>query len=236
MTETAPSPSKSNQVGPVNDDDAEELAVDPFIKQIATHTSTDGCLKAISNWSDLRERLKHRFKAIQYHVRDQEIIGKAEPLVSEIEYRLEQMDEAPWTIQRLCELLAVPEMNYQDYFKFLRAIQKVRAIDICNSHIIIKKQTVIVSSGFKRFVTDERINLRDRRISPFQKPSGSDDDDVDHVVPLRTRIAPLQERPTLVSYSDENGQPTEVVVLNSPPAESLPEQQPQSAQDLMDTS
>ncbi|KAJ2156949.1 hypothetical protein GGF46_004843 [Coemansia sp. RSA 552] len=69
-------------------------------------------------------------------------------LEDRISYSLHTFEEAPFTIQRIAELLAWPERHYHNVFKFLRAVERV----------------VYVTSTVDEFPTLE------------QKASGNDDD------------------------------------------------------------
>ncbi|KAJ2451869.1 protein phosphatase 4, regulatory subunit 2 [Coemansia sp. RSA 2336] len=46
-------------------------------------------------------------------------------LEDRISYSLHSFDEAPFTIQRICELLAWPDRHYRNVLKFLRAVERV---------------------------------------------------------------------------------------------------------------
>ena len=100
--------------------------------------------------TDISNELKH-FKTIRES--DAPIIHGNEPLIGWILQTLSELEEAPWTLQRLAELIVQPRTHYQSMPKYLRALEKVGFTSRCdglssNSVYLIGHATIRICTWF----------------------------------------------------------------------------------------
>eukprot|EP00026_Physarum_polycephalum_P016744 Phypoly_transcript_17733.p1 GENE.Phypoly_transcript_17733~~Phypoly_transcript_17733.p1 ORF type:complete len:233 (+),score=56.38 Phypoly_transcript_17733:76-774(+) len=111
----------------------QEKVVSPELLKIVENISKTGVV--CYSWSTLKTLLSHllgqTLKNYTAKIADKESL-KGDDEGNDIEkrsqrflYALDSFDEAPFTVQRLCELILAPEKVYSTYFKYVSALEKM---------------------------------------------------------------------------------------------------------------
>ncbi|KAI8369743.1 hypothetical protein BD560DRAFT_397699 [Blakeslea trispora] len=102
------------------------IKVDPLLEEIAKtnliHQTTWDNLKRI-----IKETLAEQRQLMADKLTDN-TRQQVDALCLDIEHILQDQQDCPFTIQRICELVIHPTSYYRMYIKYLRAIQKVVSI------------------------------------------------------------------------------------------------------------
>ncbi|KAJ1342922.1 hypothetical protein BSLG_002579 [Batrachochytrium salamandrivorans] len=101
------------------------------------------------SWELLRELVRFKITSIiQERTREDSTISQINPTVSEMEERimeaLDLLPSAPFTLQRLCELITQPLKDHKSFEKYLRAVEKVLSV---SSYTIDCSYLIVSESG-----------------------------------------------------------------------------------------
>ncbi|KAH9269174.1 hypothetical protein BASA83_008796 [Batrachochytrium salamandrivorans] len=103
----------------------------------------------LHSWELLRELVRFKITSIiQERTREDSTISQINPTVSEMEERimeaLDLLPSAPFTLQRLCELITQPLKDHKSFEKYLRAVEKVLSV---SSYTIDCSYLIVSESG-----------------------------------------------------------------------------------------
>ena len=83
-------------------------------------------------WPEIRLVMKARFNLtidlLEDALRSKEVTEHQEVIM----HQLDEHQKAPWTVQRLAELICSPRDHYNDVVKYMRAVSKV--LEVVSSH------------------------------------------------------------------------------------------------------
>ncbi|KAI9034322.1 hypothetical protein DFJ74DRAFT_12325 [Hyaloraphidium curvatum] len=186
-------------------------------------------------WADLREIIKRQLekntKREENMLEPVDVIRQPEKLedyFSRIWQTLDALDEAPFTIQRLAELLTVSKATYPLVFKYLRAIEK------CLSAVSPQSRTLLPDAGGVEMdlVPDRTVVvMNDPDLGPptaeqFLGPNG--DLDVVTRLPMAMSAGPniVEAQLAALDVSEAGGTPPEVPMAGGSPNLLDPENDP----------
>ncbi|ORE07625.1 hypothetical protein BCV72DRAFT_273145 [Rhizopus microsporus var. microsporus] len=106
--------------------------------------------QVMTPWSELRIILNRivskQSRIMDPKLQDSNVRNQADRITADISEILQKLEDCPFTIQRVCELVVNPTQHYKTYLKYLRALQK----------------TLGVRSSWQEFVDRRRNAARER--------------------------------------------------------------------------